>query len=179
MTNTCRHVLYAVLLLAAGLSNASAQEAAAASEQAPADTTAKAPTAKQICDEARANILRARLTYTDKSLQDEAYITQIFAQPNRRNEYHVELRDENEWQKRYPDFWMQGYYSMADEKLLDTPLMAHSVGEQIHVQATVSDIDFINHSSDAPAQQRPACRLGVRIDWDKAVKPKAPKVETP
>jgi len=157
MSKTYRSILYTALLLAAGLGSASAQ----------ADAT---PTAKQICDEARANILRARLTYSDKPLQDKAYITKIFSAPSRRNEYHVELRDENEWQKRYPDIWMEGYYSMADEKLLGSPLLAHSVGEQISVKATVSGIDFVEHPADAPVQ-RPACRLGVRIDWDKAVKP--------
>jgi len=158
MHNSRRHTLCAALLLA-GLGSLSAQAAA----------TNAAPTAKQICDEARANILRARLTYTDKPLQDVAHITKIFNQ-RQHNEYHVELRDANEWQKRYPDLWMQGYYSMADEKLLGTPLMAHSVGEAIRVNATVSDIDFVEHPADAPVQ-RPACRLGVRIDWEKAVKP--------
>jgi len=152
---TYRRTLWAALLLATGLGSAQAAT----------------PTAKHICEEARANILRARLTYADKPLQDVAYISKIFAQPSRRNEYHVELRDENEWQKQYPDIWMEGYYSMADEKLLGTPLMAHSVGEPIRVHATVSDIDFVSHASDAPGQQRPACRLGVRIDWTKATKP--------
>jgi len=152
-----RHALYAALLLVTGLGSVNAQAAD--------------PTAKQICDEARANILRARLTYIDKPLRDVAYISKIFAQPSRRNEYHVELRDANEWQKQYPDLWMQGYYSMADEKLLGTALMAHSVGEQITVQATVSDIDFVNQPAEAPGQQRPACQLGVRINWDRATKP--------
>jgi len=156
MPHSYRHTLYAALLLATGLVSVSAR----------ADT---APTAKQICDEARANILRARLTYADKPLQDKAYITKIFNQ-RQHNEYHVELRDENEWQKRYPDIWMEGYYSMADEKLLGSPLLAHSVGEQISINATVSGIDFVEHPSDA-GQLRPACRLGVRIDWEKAVKP--------
>jgi len=154
MPPICRHVLYAAVLLVTGLGSAQAAT----------------PTAKHVCDEARANILRARLTYADKPLQDVAYISKIFSSPSRRNEYHVELRDENEWQKKYPDFWMEGYYSMADEKLLGTPLLAHSVGEPIRVQATVSDIDFVDYSPDAP-NQRPACRLGVRIDWEKATKP--------
>jgi len=155
MLLTCRHALYAAVLLIIGSAN----------------VQAATPTAKQICDEARANILRARLMYTDKPLRDVAHISKIFAQPSRRNEYHVELRDANEWQKRYPDFWMEGYYSMADEKLLGTPLMAHSVGEQINVHATVSDIDFVSHPAADAVPSRPACRLGVRIDWEKASKP--------
>jgi len=154
MSPTYRSILCAALLLATGLGSAQAAT----------------PTAKQICDEARANILRARLTYADKPLQDVAYISKIFSSPSRRNEYHVELRNENEWQKQYPDFWMEGYYSMNDEKLLGTPLLAHSVGEPIRVHATVSDIDLIDYGPDAPVQ-RPACRLGVRIDWEKATKP--------
>jgi len=157
MPHSYRYGLCTALLLATSLASANAE-------------TAAASTAKQICDEARANILRARLTYTDAALSDVAYITKIFNQHSRHNEYHVELRDANEWQKQYPDIWMEGYYSMADEKLLGSPLMAHSVGDSITVHATVANIDFVEHDSNAPPQ-RPACRLSVRIDWEKAKKP--------
>jgi len=128
------------------------------------------PTAKAVCAEAHANIVRARLTYADKPLQDTLVISKIFSQPSRHNEYHVELRYENEVQKRYPEIWLQGYYTMADEKLLKTPLMAHSVGDTIALHGTVVGIELLEYSEQDSPLQRPACRISVRIDWDRAGK---------
>jgi len=128
-----------------------------------------APTAKQICDEARANILRARLTYLDKPVQDTLHIARIFSSRERFNEYHVELRSADEWQKKYPDMWAQSYYAMADEKLLKTPLMQHSVGDAITVHATVSGIELVEPASESP-WQHPNCKLALRVDWERAKK---------
>jgi len=128
-----------------------------------------APTAKQVCDEARANIVRARLTYLDKPLQDTLHIARIFSSRERFNEYHVELRNADEWQKKYPDMWAQSYYTMADEKLLNTPLMQHSVGDAITVHATVSGIELVEPATESP-WQHPNCKLGLRIDWERAKK---------
>jgi len=149
-------ILCATVLLVASVGSSYAQ----------ADTPT---TAKAICAEAHANIVRARLTYADKPLQDKLVIRKIFSQPSRHNEYHVELRYENEWQKKYPEIWLQGYYTMADEKLLKTPLMAHSVGDTIALHGTVADIELLEQSEDSPLQ-RPTCRINVRIDWNRAGK---------
>jgi len=133
-------------------------------------TPENAPSAKQICAEARANILRARLTYGQKTLHDKAHIVRIFPERTRHNEYHVELRDADEWRKQYPDIWMEGFYAIANDSVLQEARIRHSVGDAITVHGTIAAIDFINPPADAP-QQRPACRIGVRIDWNQADKP--------
>jgi len=147
-------ILCAAFIMATGLGSAQAQTA---------------PTAEQVCAEARANLLRARLNHLDKPLQDTAHIVRIFSSRERFNEYHVELRNEKEWQNKYAELWMEGYYAMADEKQLGSPLMKHSVGDAIQLHATVSGIDLIDPPQESPLK-RPSCRLGVRIDWDRAGK---------
>jgi len=169
MKPATRQRLCAALSLAATL--AAAHSSAQAQQTTPPAGPASPPGAAHICAEARANILRARLTYEQKPLQDKAHISKIFTDRARHNEYHVELRPRDEWRKQYPDLWMQGFYAIANESVLQEARIRHSVGDEISVHGTVTGIEFVPPPPDAPAQQRPACRIGVRIDWNQADKP--------
>jgi len=161
-----RPALCAALLAAVAAAPGVRAQQAASGADAP-----QAATAKQVCAEARANILRARLTYGQKTLRDRAHISKIFAHPQRHNEYLVELRDADEWRKQYPDIWMQGFYAIANEGVLQEARIRHSVGDEITVHGTIADIDFINMpEADTGQPRRPACRLTVRLDWNQADK---------
>jgi len=121
------------------------------------------PTAKQICAEARANVLRARLKYLQNPMQDQATITRIFAVD--RNSYNAELRPAGEEHRKYPDIWLETFYAIAKDDTLSDRIIDYSVNDIVNVQGNVIFIDFVSSSQDEP---RPACKITVRVDWDQA-----------
>jgi len=93
------------------------------------------PTAGGICTEARANLLRARLTHLQKPIRDEMVIARIFQSGI--NDYYAELREESEAHKKYPDRWAVAFYAIGQSDILSDSRIAYSVGDRIAVQGTV------------------------------------------
>jgi len=126
------------------------------------------PTAKQICTEARANVLRARLKYLQKPMQDKAMISRIFAVD--RNSYNAELRPAGEEHKKYPDIWLESFYAIANDELLSDKRIDYSVEDVVTVQGNVIFIEFMPWPPGSANDLRPACKLTVRADWEQAGK---------